>query len=49
MNESGVAEQRAQTPPIKAQSAAVPVGTALSYDTECNAERGCLGARSGHG
>jgi hypothetical protein len=49
VNESGVAEQCAQTPPIKAQSAAVPVGTALNYDTECNAERGCFGARSGHG
>ena len=45
VNESGVAEQRAQRVPIKAQSTAVPVGTARI----CNAERGCLGARSGHG
>ncbi len=45
VNEPGVAEQRAQTPPVKAQSTAVPVGTARI----CNAERGCLGARSGHG
>ena len=45
VNESGVAEQRVQTSPVKAQSTAVPVGTARI----CNAERGCLGARSGHG
>jgi len=45
VNESGVAEQRAQSAPIKAQSTAVPVGTARI----CNAEWGALGAMSGHG
>ncbi len=45
MNESGVAEQRAQRVPIKAQSTAVPVGTARI----CNAEWDDLGAMSGHG
>jgi hypothetical protein len=45
VNESGVAEQRGQRVPIKAQSTAVPVGTARI----CNAEWGDLGAMSGHG
>jgi ribosomal protein S12 methylthiotransferase accessory factor len=45
VNESGVAEQRAQRVPIKAQSTAVPVGTARI----CNAEWDDLGATSGHG
>ncbi len=45
VNESGVAEQRAQRVPIKAQSTAVPVGTARI----CNAEWDDLGAMSGHG
>ncbi len=45
VNESGVAEQRAQRVPIKAQSTAAPVGTARI----CNAEWDDLGAMSGHG
>jgi len=45
VNESGVTEQRAQRVPIKAQSTAVPVGTARI----CNAEWDDLGAVSGHG
>ncbi|MDD4887998.1 MAG: hypothetical protein PHO64_13960, partial [Thiomonas sp.] len=50
MNESGVAEQRAQRVPIQAQSTAVPVGTARTfYDTKRNADWGDLGAMSGHG
>jgi len=49
VNESGVAEQRAQRVPIKAQSTAVPVGTARADNTERNAEWDDLGAMSGHG
>ena len=45
VNESGVTEQRTQRVPIKAQSTAVPVGTARI----CNAEWDDLGATSGHG
>jgi hypothetical protein len=33
VNGFGVAEQRVQTPRIKAQSTAVPLGTARDYDT----------------
>jgi hypothetical protein len=45
VNESGVAEQRVQRVPIKAQSTAVPAGTARI----CNAEWDSLGAMSVHG